>query len=52
MKKLINKWNEMSESLRILIIIGLISIIGIIWRWKYIVYAVAKSFGRYKGYAD
>lgn len=52
MSKLKDKWEAQSESLKVLIIIGLISVIGIIWRWKYIVYAIAKSFGRYKGYAD
>ena len=52
LKNISDWWAKQSESVKVLIFIGIVSIIGIIWRWKYIIYAIAKSFNRYKGYAD
>lgn len=51
-EKIDRKWDEQSDSIKILIVIGLISIIGIILRWNQIILSLSKAFARYKGYAD
>ena len=47
--KINNWWNKQSDSTKILIIIGAISIVGIILRWRYVISAIAKGFNYYSG---
>ncbi len=51
-KNLRAKWDELSPSMKILIIIGIASIIGIAMRWRYIVEGLGKGFKYFSGYAD
>ncbi|MGM9774530.1 MAG: hypothetical protein ACI3Y2_04940 [Candidatus Egerieousia sp.] len=46
------KWEELSPSLKILIIIGIASIIGIIMRWHDVIDGLGKGFKYFSGYAD
>lgn len=52
MSRLKEKWENLSPSVKILIITGLTAIVGIILRWRYVAEGLAKGFGYYSGYAD
>jgi hypothetical protein len=45
-------WKALDPSYKGLVIIGIICIIGIIIRWRYVLRGIAKGFGHYAGYAD
>lgn len=52
MRRLKEKWEMLSPSVKILIITGLTAVVGIILRWRHVVDGLAKGFGYYSGYAD
>lgn len=51
-KNLRTKWEGLSPSLKILIIIGVASVIGIVMRWRDVVDGLGKGFKYFSGYAD
>ncbi|MBP5693223.1 MAG: hypothetical protein J6W86_05875 [Bacteroidales bacterium] len=52
MKKIAEWWKSLDPSMKGLIIIGLICLIGIILRWDYVVGGIRKGFNYYGGGAD
>ncbi|MBP5228787.1 MAG: hypothetical protein J6Z32_01395 [Bacteroidales bacterium] len=52
MKKLVAWWKSLDPSMRALILIGFICLIGIIIRWPQVLNGLKKGFNYYSGYAD
>ncbi|MBQ6310658.1 MAG: hypothetical protein IJK74_03820 [Bacteroidales bacterium] len=52
MKKIAAWWNGLDSSMKALILIGLICIIGIILRWDYVWEGIKKGFNFYGGGSD
>ncbi len=52
MKKLVNLWRELDPSMKALVLIAIICLIGIILRWDYVISGIKKGFNFYNGDAD
>jgi len=52
MSKLIVWWKNLDSSMKALILIGIICLIGIILRWDYVIGGIKKGFNFYEGSAD
>lgn len=52
MTKLLNWWKELDPSIKALVLIAIICLIGIILRWEYVISGIKKGFNFYNGNAD